>query len=406
MRVGHYVSVASVQKGRERNVSGHIQIPLESLRRLRDAGHYARLITNEFGEDRTLPACMPDGVGTDFVTDGRRRKGFLEGKTNAADARGVYPFRLLAQVQQIKRIVNEQKLDVLHFFGHTRTALLAGGLRLVGLRCPVVVTALVEPPPPNLFVRPVWRRIDAIVSSTDYVTKGFERAGLACTTLRHGVIRDLREELGDERPGLRNRVLYWRDPTESNGADLCAAAFDALAPEFPHYSFEFAIRPWRDEVKAIEEVAARHSNVQVHRFPYPPGMSLPKLVAESALVVLPFRKLSLDPQLAVAESLAAGSPVVTTNMRSNPELVVDGETGALAPPDDATALTEVMRRLLVNPDNLAAMGRRAAEDFRTRWNWDRYLPELLSIYERVTSRRALPERTTHDAAREVESATT
>ena len=138
MKIGVYVSVIAGQKGFENNVSGHIQVPFRSIEELQRAGHEVHLITNEFGEDRSLPFCLATDMNIHFVTDARDRGGVLE-RTGQQES-GFSFLRLNKQVSEIKRICNEQELEVLHLFGYNRTAHLAGGLRLFGLQIPVVVT--------------------------------------------------------------------------------------------------------------------------------------------------------------------------------------------------------------------------------------------------------------------------
>jgi glycosyltransferase involved in cell wall biosynthesis len=65
--------------------------------------------------------------------------------------------------------------------------------------------------------------------------------------------------------------------------------------------------------------------------------------------------------VALMEAMAAGIPVVSTNVSGIPELVVDGETGLIAPEQDATALAAALERLHRDPAlarRLAAAGRR------------------------------------------------
>ena len=60
------------------------------------------------------------------------------------------------------------------------------------------------------------------------------------------------------------------------------------------------------------------------------------------------------------EAMAMEIPVVATRVSGIPELVVDGETGLLVPPDDAPALAEALARLLQDQDlarRLARAGR-------------------------------------------------
>src|SRR5690606_13818563 len=121
--------------------------------------------------------------------------------------------------------------------------------------------------------------------------------------VRHGIVRDLRAEIRDEVIGEKRRVLFWRDPSLNNGADVCAKVYDMLAPEFPDISFDMAIRPHWSAVEGLDELAAKHENVNIYRFPYEDGITLPKLVLESLCVMLPFRRMTICPQLAIAESL-------------------------------------------------------------------------------------------------------
>ena len=138
MKIGIFVSAISGQKGFEKNVSGHIQVPLQSITELVNGGHEVHLITNSFSEDRSIPFCLPDGIKIHYVADARNRGGVLERKSNQKES--VSMFRLLRQVSSMKQICKDEQFDVLHVFGYNRTAYLAGGLKLFGLKTPVVVT--------------------------------------------------------------------------------------------------------------------------------------------------------------------------------------------------------------------------------------------------------------------------
>ena len=54
--------------------------------------------------------------------------------------------------------------------------------------------------------------------------------------------------------------------------------------------------------------------------------------------------------VALMEAMAAGVPVVSTEITGIPELVVNDETGLLAPQRDATALADAIERLLTNEE--------------------------------------------------------
>jgi glycosyltransferase involved in cell wall biosynthesis len=64
-----------------------------------------------------------------------------------------------------------------------------------------------------------------------------------------------------------------------------------------------------------------------------------------------------DPCPTVAmEAMAVGRPLIASRMGGLTDLVVDGETGLLVPPDDHVALRQAMERLLTDPALRARMG--------------------------------------------------
>ena len=68
--------------------------------------------------------------------------------------------------------------------------------------------------------------------------------------------------------------------------------------------------------------------------------------------------------LVLLEAMLASRPVVATRVSSIPEIVIDGETGALVPPEDPQALAEALVRVLDDPSSLGSSGRaRALERF-------------------------------------------
>lgn len=63
----------------------------------------------------------------------------------------------------------------------------------------------------------------------------------------------------------------------------------------------------------------------------------------------------------ILEAMAAGLPVIATDVGGNPELVDDGVTGTLVAPADCGSLAQAMRRYLNDPDLRASHGAAGAE---------------------------------------------
>jgi glycosyltransferase involved in cell wall biosynthesis len=108
---------------------------------------------------------------------------------------------------------------------------------------------------------------------------------------------------------------------------------------------------------------------------------IPALLAQSHVFVL--SSLSEGMPISVLEAMAAGLPVVASNVGGIPEQVVDGETGLLVPPDDPAALAAALECLLDEPELRARMGaagrRRAVELFDVA----RFRREHLALYDRL-----------------------
>src|SRR4029453_8604297 len=86
--------------------------------------------------------------------------------------------------------------------------------------------------------------------------------------------------------------------------------------------------------------------------------------------------------IVLVEAMAAGVPVVASDIAGYREVVRDGVDGLLVPPADANALAAAIHRVLSEPElpaTLAAAGRTRAETF----SWQAVAPRLEAVYDRV-----------------------
>ncbi len=86
------------------------------------------------------------------------------------------------------------------------------------------------------------------------------------------------------------------------------------------------------------------------------------------------------------EASAAGKPVVASDIGGLRDIVVDGETGLLVPPDDRVALVEAMRRLIGDDGLRERLGGAAAARAET-FSPAAILPRFEGAYELAVARR-------------------
>ena len=60
--------------------------------------------------------------------------------------------------------------------------------------------------------------------------------------------------------------------------------------------------------------------------------------------------------MALIEAMAAGLPVVATDVSGTRGVMLHGETGLLVPPGDAAALAQAIAALLAEPERAVRMG--------------------------------------------------
>ena len=85
----------------------------------------------------------------------------------------------------------------------------------------------------------------------------------------------------------------------------------------------------------------------------------------------------------VLEAMATGLPVIASRVGGNPEILLEGRTGFLFPPDDVDALDDALRRLIADSEERDRMGHagraRAVEEFGLERMTERYEQMYLAV---------------------------
>jgi glycosyltransferase involved in cell wall biosynthesis len=85
--------------------------------------------------------------------------------------------------------------------------------------------------------------------------------------------------------------------------------------------------------------------------------------------------------LAIIQAMNIGLPVVATNTGGIPEVVTEGKSGYLVPPQDPAKLAGAILSLLRQPAKAKEMGQMAKKEVKLKFNLDDMIKELEQTYE-------------------------
>ena len=88
--------------------------------------------------------------------------------------------------------------------------------------------------------------------------------------------------------------------------------------------------------------------------------------------------------LKLFDYMAAGVPIVASDLPALREVLVDGENALLVPPDDPGALAEAIERLFLGPDLAERLRQQAFKDVAA-YTWDRRAERIIEAARRVVS---------------------
>ena len=85
----------------------------------------------------------------------------------------------------------------------------------------------------------------------------------------------------------------------------------------------------------------------------------------------------------IAEASLSGLPIISTRTGSIGEVLIDGETGIMTPPDDVFALAEAMKKLYSDADMRSRMGKAGRELVKTRYSNEVIARKMFEFFKHV-----------------------
>ena len=287
--------------------------------------------------------------------------------------RALHPGRDLLGLFELMALIRRERPDLVHV--NSSKAGVLGRLAALVMRVPVRVFTVhgwafkAHTGQTSRLYRWADRLMGPLTSATICVSETERAAGLAahtCVAQRTVVIPnavDVGAAPGARHDGDPPQVVTVGRLAAPKDALTLLRALSALAP-IPFSALLVGDGPDRAEVEAEIRALGLEDTVALAGS----RSDVPSLLAAADVFVLSSR--SEGAPFSILEAMAAGLPVVASDVGGVGELVVDGETGLLVPPADPVGLAEALRRVLLDAAlrrRFGAAGRaRAAERFDLR----------------------------------------
>jgi glycosyltransferase involved in cell wall biosynthesis len=133
----------------------------------------------------------------------------------------------------------------------------------------------------------------------------------------------------------------------------------------------------------IKQRITQEGLANVHLVGYIPDLDLPDYYRAADVFILPTRTAE-GFGLVLMEAAASGIPSIATDSGAPREVVDDGVTGMLVPPDAPDALAAAISTLYRSPELLAEMGRAALER-SAGFTWDRSIDTLEQVLKEAVA---------------------
>lgn len=246
----------------------------------------------------------------------------------------------------------------------------------------------------------------------DKVRAAFPHHAHRCVTVHNGVDVDRLALVRGSADRSGHRLLFVSRISPEKGVHVLFEAFNRLAAADPDVELtlvgddaviplQMAVRLAQDdEVRRLERFYAGDyretlvgllSPSAAGRVTFTGGVPYDEVAQQyerADVFVLPSLLEAFG--MPAAEAMAAGLPVVASRSGGIVEIVADGETGLLVPPDDAAALAEALLALLRDPERRIRMGAAGRVRARDRFSWDRIAGETEDAF-RGARARSLPD---------------
>jgi glycosyltransferase involved in cell wall biosynthesis len=203
------------------------------------------------------------------------------------------------------------------------------------------------------------QRVGVIVHGNEQIFDELRRADITAATLR-------------SRLGIRDQpvVLFFGTLSRYKGVDVLLEAFPRIHSEtgarliiagYPFHDFDLAVHREQARRLGIEEMVTWVPE-------YIGSDEVAAWMEMASVIAFPYRDIYQSGALQIAQTY--GVPIVASAIGAMQDVIEDGASGLLVPPENPPALADATIRLLRDAALARRLGSRASEEAKGRYSWE------------------------------------
>lgn len=174
-----------------------------------------------------------------------------------------------------------------------------------------------------------------------------------------------------------NSILFFGIIEEYKGLKYLIESIPHISKEFPDIRLIIA---GSGDFSKYENLIMNNNSYEVHNR-FISDEEVPSFFQRAKIVVLPYIEGTQTGIIPIA--YAFKKPVVVTDVGSIPEVVENGKTGFIVPPNDSNALAEAIIKLLKDDKLRKEMGENAYRKMKEELSWDKIAEKTIEVYKSI-----------------------
>lgn len=187
-----------------------------------------------------------------------------------------------------------------------------------------------------------------------------------------------------------NRIIIYEGYVDirERGLDKCLRAVKIISRKYPDAVLKIVGKvPQIDLEWAKQYVSDNLSESNFEVLEWVDYAEIPRILEKSTIGIILFQPVHYNSMMGIPNKLfdymAAGIPVVASNLPNISKIINDANCGILVDPNDETTIVNALEYLFEHPDEAEKLGKNGKEAVRLKYNWENMEQRLFGIYNKL-----------------------